>query len=42
MQLGVIISELLENGSSVMVCLEDGWDITAQVSCYKNLEIVKY
>uniref|UniRef100_A0A8D0HDB0 SET binding factor 2 n=1 Tax=Sphenodon punctatus TaxID=8508 RepID=A0A8D0HDB0_SPHPU len=31
MQFGVVISELLENGSSVIVCLEDGWDITAQV-----------
>ncbi|XP_062052500.1 myotubularin-related protein 13 isoform X4 [Lepus europaeus] len=32
MQLAVVVSEVLENGSSALVCLEEGWDITAQVT----------
>ncbi|XP_004593850.2 myotubularin-related protein 13 isoform X2 [Ochotona princeps] len=32
MQLAVVVAEVLENGSSALVCLEEGWDITAQVT----------
>nr|XP_036882236.1 myotubularin-related protein 13 isoform X4 [Manis javanica] len=37
MQLAVVVSEVLENGSSVLVCLEEGWDITAQVTSLAQL-----
>lgn len=37
MQLAAVVSDVLENGSSVLVCLEEGWDITAQVTSLVQL-----
>jgi myotubularin-related protein 5/13 len=43
MQLAGAVTDLMDlQGSSVMLCLEDGWDLTCQVSSLAQLSLDPY